>query len=1222
MEKILGIDLGTNSIGWAIIERDEQTKKLVKRGVNIFQEGVAREKNVEKPAVQDRTNARSLRRSYFRRRLRKIELLKVLLRHNLCPQLNDKELLDWKLHKKYPLNEDFILWQRTDDNKDKNPYHDRYLALNEELNLQTLSGRYTLGRALYHLSQRRGFLSNRKDASDKSEDGKVKESIKALTEDMQAAGCRYLGEYFYRLYGTETIRKHYTARNDHYLAEFEAICERQHLSPELRKELHRAIFFQRPLKSQKGLVGKCTFEKRKSRCPISHPRFEEFRMLQFINNIKIRTPHDVEFRPLNQEEFELIEDLFYRKSKPHFPFEDIAKKIAGKGKYTCKGDRTNLPYKFNFSATTTVSGCPVTAQLRSIFSEDYLSGICSVYTLNGGKTEEQMLNDIWHALFSFDDAEKLSNWGEEHLQLSKEEADAFAKIALPQDYASLSLNAINKILPYLRRGMRYDEAVFVANLEKVLPEEIRQDSNRIEQIRQDIHSELENNASVGHSTQERVIVNYLGNVIGIDKAHLKHLYHPSMIENYRAAQPNAHGQILLGDPRISAIRNPMAMRALFRMKALINQLLKEGQIDPTTKINIEFARALNDANKRKAIENYQHHRELKRQEYKTDIIKLYKEETGIEIEPSETDILKYQLWEEQLHICPYTGRTISIRDFIGDGTTFDIEHTIPRSKGGDNSQMNNTLCENHFNRDIKKGQLPTELSNYAEIMARIETFKWQDKIDNLEKQISGFRIRSKSATTKLDKDNAIQRRHELQMELDYWRGKLLRFTLTEVPDGFSNRQGVDIGIIGRYARMYLKTVFSKIYTVKGATTAEFRKMWGLQEAYTKKERVNHIHHCIDAITIACIGAKEYDQWAHYVQMEEYYKRNQGARPSLEKPWPTFTEDVKQIGEELLVAHHTPKNMNKRGRKLLRIRGKVQFNAEGKPKYIQGDTARGVLHQQTYYGAIKRDDETKYVIRKSLDQITKKDIKNIVDEVVRQKVQDAVTLKGEGILKESLMGGESTIWMNEEKQIPIRKVRLFAPSITNPIHLKPHRDISQHPHKREYYVANDSNYCMGIYEGTSAKGKVKREFELVNNLEAAKYFNDKRKGDNFCDLVPLSDKKNEYPLKYILKVGTMVLFYENSPEELFEATQKELTQRLYKVTGLSSMLIQQQYNYGILYFKHHQEARPSGELKGKNGLWKINEPYRPVIIINHNQFNALVEGYDFELTLTGEVKFKH
>ena len=57
-------------------------------------------------------------------------------------------------------------------------------------------------------------------------------------------------------------------------------------------------------------------------------------------------------------------------------------------------------------------------------------------------------------------------------------------------------------------------------------------------------------------------------------------------------------------------------------------------------------------------------------------------------------------------------------------------------------------------------------------------------------------------------------------------------------------------------------------------------------------------------------------------------------------------------------------------------------------------------------------------------------------------------------------------------------------------------------------------------------------------------------------------------------------------------------------------------------KHHQEARPAGELKAKNGVWKIGEPYRPIIGLYHTQLNAYVEGYDFELTVTGELKFKH
>lgn len=96
MTKILGLDLGTASIGWALVERNDTGYALLDQGVDIFQEGVAREKNSEKPAVQDRTAARALRRHYARRRLRKIDLLCVLVRHDLCPALTDEQLKDWK----------------------------------------------------------------------------------------------------------------------------------------------------------------------------------------------------------------------------------------------------------------------------------------------------------------------------------------------------------------------------------------------------------------------------------------------------------------------------------------------------------------------------------------------------------------------------------------------------------------------------------------------------------------------------------------------------------------------------------------------------------------------------------------------------------------------------------------------------------------------------------------------------------------------------------------------------------------------------------------------------------------------------------------------------------------------------------------------------------------------------------------------------------------------
>lgn len=1217
MAKILGLDLGTNSIGWAITEQQDDNYTLLDRGVDIFQEGVNRTKSGEEPMVKIRTDARALRRHYYRRRLRKIELLKVLVQNNFCPYLSDAQLDAWRYDKSYPVDEAFMAWQRTSDAN--NPYSDRYRALMETLDLSKEQHRYTLGRALYHLAQRRGFLSNRKDASS-DDDGKVKGAIKRLDADMHDANCTYLGEFYYKLYlSGKKIRTGdgygYAGRIAHYEKEFKAICEKQHLPDELQKALHRAIFFQRPLKSQKSQVGSCTFEKGKARCPISHPRFEEFRMRAFINNIKIKTPADYELRMLNADEVRLIEPLFYRKSKEHFDFEDIAKNLSGgkKNNYGYIADRADVAYRFNFRMKQTVSGCPLTAVLRSVFGEDWLATMCSLYVKGVGKGEEQILNDVWHALFSFDDDDRLAQWVKSNLQLEDEQVEEFIKAPIKQGYAALSLNAINKILPYLRTGYRYDEAVFVANLQSVVPAGLW--AAKREAIIDDVCSildDFEENPKSRCGTKKQTIDDMLLETYAITREASARLYEPSRIETYAKAQPDANGRIRLGSPRTSSVRNPMAMRALFRLRILINRLLDEGKIAPDTKINIEFARGLNDANMRNAIERYQRENEKNRETYAADIAKLYKEQCGIDIIPTEDDILKYQLWIEQNKICLYTGEQICICDFIGANPKYDIEHTVPRSRGGDNSQMNKTLCQADFNRRIKREKLPTELANHAEVMARIEALGWEKDIAKLEEQIEMCQRRAKSAATKDAKDNAIRDRHYLRMKLDYLRGKLNRFKMEEIPEGFSNRQGVDIGIIGRYAKMYLETVFPRVYTVKGATTADFRKMWGLQDEYKRKERVNHVHHCIDAITIACIGSGAYAKWAQYQRDTERYYWTRDSRPIVVKPWPTFTEDVKAIADNLLVSHYTANNLSKHTRKKLRIRGKVQLNAEGKPIYVQGDTARGSLHMQTYYGAIKRDDEIKYVIRKRLDSLQLADVDKIVDTAVRECVKAAIDRDG---FKDAI---SNPICFNAEKGVYIKKVRIYASAVTSPIHLKRHRDQSRFEHKRDYYVVNDSNYCMAIYEGNDAKGRVKRTFQIVNNLEAVKFYNGKT--DRY-HLVPQSDA-NDYPLKCILRTGTMVLFYENSPEELCDCSRAELSKRLYKVTGMSEQVVSGQYHYGTFTFRHHQEARPAGELKAKGGEYKQNEEYRPIIGLKHTQLNALVEGYDFELTVTGEIKFKH
>ena len=1211
MTKILGIDTGTNSIGWAIVEKQADEYHLLDKGVNIFQEGVKIEKGIESSKAAERTAHKAARVRNYRIKLRKIRLLRILSDAHLCPPLSKAELSAWRLKKEYPKNELFMQWQSTDDESEKTPYAYRHKCLHECLDFNSMTDRYILGRAFYHIIQRRGFLSNRKDQSG-DDTGKVKESISNLTQEMHDDGYEYLGDYFYSLYNKgEKIRNHYTARNEHYLAEFKAICEKQkldeNLGPEIVRQIEKAIFDQRPLKSQKGQVGKCVFEKNKTKCPSSHPMYEEFRMLSFINNIKIQTPNDSALRPLSAEEREIIMPLFFRKSKKQFDFEDIAKKLAPKKHYGFykKSSDAEMPYLFNFPMDTSVSGCPVTAALKDIFGENWIDALFETYTLAEGKSRLDVVNDIWHALFFYTDETKLAEFGKNRLQLNDEEAKKFSEISLPSDYASLSLKAICKILPYLRRGLIYSHAVFLGNLCEVMPQyEWNIEEMRNAAIDNVIH-EMNQIDSKDARTFEVCIKEYLKEQYHVSDEKLKKLYHPSMMEMYPKVQhTNNHGVYQLGSPRIDSVRNPMAMRSMFRLRKLVNRLLEEGKIDQDTEIHIEFARELNDANKRNAIAAYTKENQNKNDEARKKIRILFKAETGNDIEPTDVDVLKYVLWEEQGHICLYTGKQIRISDFVGANPKFDIEHTIPRSVGGDSTRMNLTLCDSRFNREIKKTKLPTELSEHDDIMARVND--WREKYESLDGQIRRQKKLSKGATTKDQKDALIRKRHLLELQRDYWRGKYLRFTMESVPDGFSRRQGTDISVISKYARLYLKSLFKHVYTVKGIATSDFRKIWGIQKVYSKKERVNHVHHCIDAIVIACIGLDEYNKLGAYYHDEENHEWYGMSKAYFKKPWPTFVEDVEKVQDEILIYHYTPDNMPKQGRRRIMV--------DGKKVLSKGDAARGSLHNDTYYGAIESDGVVKYVKRINLASMKENDVKNIVDDTVRGIIEAAINEKG---FKEAM---SSTIWMNEEKQIPIKKVRCYTPSVTKPLNIRQQRDVSSKEYKQQYHVTNDSNYLLALYIGKDKKGKEKREFEIINMLQTAQYF--KTSNDKVAvgkNIVPLKSE-HDYPFAYSLKIGTMVLLYEKSPNEIWDASLMDNNKRLYKVVGLSAMRMKgRNVDYATIKLKHHEEARLSTELKAKNGAFKQGEELRPSIIMLHTQLNALVQGYDFEINELGKIK---
>lgn len=249
MAKILGLDLGTNSIGWAVVDATfNEEGKVVSynyiddSGVRIFPEGVVAKTigqgDKEQSNNATRRDKRQMRRQYYRKRLRKIKLLEVLIEQGMCP-LEMSELKQWKNWdrskktegKKFPDTEEFTNWLRL------NPYGLRAKALNEAISL------HELGRVFYHLIQRRGFLSSRKgnDESSIFTKGKPEENILPINKTKEEIGTSTLGahlnkirykdnEPFARKTDEEGIeirpRGRYTTR-DMYIDEFKKIWKKQ-----------------------------------------------------------------------------------------------------------------------------------------------------------------------------------------------------------------------------------------------------------------------------------------------------------------------------------------------------------------------------------------------------------------------------------------------------------------------------------------------------------------------------------------------------------------------------------------------------------------------------------------------------------------------------------------------------------------------------------------------------------------------------------------------------------------------------------------------------------------------------------------------------------------------------------------------------------------------------------------------------------------------------------
>ena len=1248
--RTLGLDIGTNSIGWGIV--DERAQKIQNCGVYVFPEGVKKEKRNEISKAAERTKFRSERRLKFRRKLRKYETLKVLIQNGMCP-LSLEELEKWRTEKTYPMSEAFIKWYRTDENEGWEPYYLRKKCVEQK------AEKPEIGRALYHIAQRRGFLSNRKETT-KETDGKVSERIKELSAEK---GDRTLGQYFYELKKSgEKVRGTYTSRKEHYEAEFNKICEVQNISNELKSQLHSALFFQRKLKSQKLLVGKCTFEQNKPRCPVSHFEFEEFRMLSFINSIRISRNNDEDespnFQPITPEEIESIKPLFFRSSKPHFDFKDIAKKLRGK----------HDEWTFNYRDDTNIAGCPVSTELQNVFGDDWKNTRIAQYDIYA----------IWHVLFDFDDDEKLREFALSKLGLDSEKTKKFCAIHFQQGYANLSLKAIRKILPFLRKGHVYSSAVFLANIPTMIGQDVYEanagkiggavadimsslktknniitlanrcldaafrdeahdfhsedwDKSIIETQAQDLFGKRNwaektdgERSDIMREVEEKVadslkiavtknpnsykypalrtdnlIEDFLRDEGYAIKKNAR-LYHPSDT-GYSFERPlqGDDGKTYLGSPRTPSVKNPVAMRALHQLRKLLNYLIKTGEIDSDTRVHIELANEVNDKNWRKAIDEFQKKNEERNAEHRKRIVELCKE-CGFDIIPTDDDVKKFRLWKEQQEQCPYTGKTINICDLFGPHPKFDFEHTIPRSLSYDDSLENLTLCDSDYNRNVKKQHIPSELPDFDETARRFQKF-YEEKITNCHLTIK--RNRTFGGYDPM-KDDKIVERHKAQLELRYYEGKLNRFMAKEVTSGFKHSQLNDTRIITKFALSYVKAVFPRTFPVKGSMTDTFKRQWGLLRQDEAKDRENYRHHAVDALTVACVDRAKFNLLSEAIR-----KSADGAHLTFAKPWETFDTDVLSAVQYIIPKHFVDDNSLRQTNKVLRKgNGKLKLNKNGQKMYGKGSTARGSLHKDMFYGRIQLPPEKGgtakevYVIRIEHKELTKDSANKIIDKGIRDTFlqnlesgrQTLADIQANGILLPYKMNG---------KDVYVKRIRIKAKP-ANPIQLKAHTNaISKNPkdYKQFYYVVNEENYLIALYRGKDAKGKTISDYKVSNLLDSV------RNKQNGKELYAANSEKNGAPLYKVLKNGKVVILQEDIVENVFSLSKEDLFGRLYRISGIESD--------GRINFSHLMVAVAKTPQNKNERIDNAIDKYKR---ITHSKVNCLVEGEDFIISPAGEL----
>ncbi len=443
---LLGLDLGSASLGWAMIRLNQADEPVgvLRAGVRIFDPAVDGdiEKGQDVSNALARRTARLMRRQLRRRAGRQKQLFKLLQRHGLLPPYEGlaSDSATQRHEILGSLDRDLASKWLTPGGSDGPNFTEVPLYVMRKTALDAKLEPFELGRIFYHLSQRRGFLSNRRASSKdkKEEQGKVKAGISQLEAEMKAADAKTLGAYFAGLDPhTQKVRRRWTHRHM-FEKEFAMIWEKQRtfypaiLTEELRREIGHILFDQRPVREQANLIGKCDLEPGQKRASWATLEAQRFRVLQKVNDLEVIYPGQVLGVALTDAQRLSVYEFLDREGDQKF--EAIRKHL---------GLEKNVGFNLQRGGETKLRGNFVNKIMRKAFGDRWED-------MDEG--QRRLAVDEWRTI---ENEESLQRRFVQHWGLCEQEASALAEQPAPSGYCQLSRKAIRRLLPLMLLGKRF-----------------------------------------------------------------------------------------------------------------------------------------------------------------------------------------------------------------------------------------------------------------------------------------------------------------------------------------------------------------------------------------------------------------------------------------------------------------------------------------------------------------------------------------------------------------------------------------------------------------------------------------------------------------------------------------------------------------------------------------------------------------------------------------------